>query len=243
MKKKILVIEDERVTRLNLLGFLESEGFEAFGAENGRLGVESAKAYLPHLIICDVLMPELDGYDVLTQLQEDAHTAAIPFIFLTVETDQTRLRQSMEMGADDYLSKPVTSERLRRAIDSRLRKQETIQQSYANSLPLSEPQPIQGSQANLEELEQFIAIKDQFLERLFQALTQSALKINGKLSEGKHLHNPEVNAQFLAEIEQEFARILTLSNQGSELQRTMTPQNAKLLQQFNFFDLDTPGGS
>jgi DNA-binding response OmpR family regulator len=251
MNKKILVIEDERATRINLLGFLESEGFEVIGAENGRLGVKAAKERLPHLIICDVLMPELDGYDVLSQLQEDPLTAKIPFIFLTVETNQKRFRQSMEMGADDYLSKPVTSERLRRAIESRLRRQEVIAQPPPVAANDDSGKPDSGSlkdsvnqtgvteelAANIQELQEFISIKNQFFDELFRALIESGTKLNLKLATLKATAPSEEVAQQVADLEKEFAKILALTNQGAELQRTMTPKNAKLLQEFNFFDL------
>ncbi|MCU0527819.1 MAG: response regulator [Elainella sp. Prado103] len=126
MAKKILVIEDERATRNSIVTFLESEGFQTLIAENGRQGIDLAQRYLPDLIICDILMPELDGYDVLTKLQQEMQTASIPFIFLTVTATEAGLRQSIDMGADDYLSKPVTSERLRQAIALQLAKQEAL---------------------------------------------------------------------------------------------------------------------
>ena len=119
MKRKILVIEDEKTTLNSIVEFLLSEGFDAIGAENGRMGIELAQKHLPALIICDILMPELDGYDVLTYLQQDRETASIPFIFLTATTDSSSFRLGMEMGADDYLRKPVTSAELRAAIASR----------------------------------------------------------------------------------------------------------------------------
>lgn len=125
--KKILVIEDERATRINIASFLESEGFKAMTAENGRVGIQMAQEHLPDLIICDILMPELDGYDVLITLQQDAKTASIPFIFLTMAATEAGFRQSLDMGADDYLSKPITSDRLRRAIAVQLQKQLMIQ--------------------------------------------------------------------------------------------------------------------
>ncbi|NJM97053.1 MAG: response regulator [Phormidesmis sp. RL_2_1] len=122
MPETILVIEDERMTRTNLLGFLRSEGYESLGAANGKEGIQLAQRHLPDLIICDILMPELDGYDVLMTLQKNPQTASIPFIFLTVAADEDGFRHGLSLGADDYLSKPVTSKQLGAAITAQLKK-------------------------------------------------------------------------------------------------------------------------
>jgi CheY-like chemotaxis protein len=114
--KKILVIEDEAQTRESFLECLEAEGFDAVGAENGRVGVQRAKEQLPDLVICDILMPELDGYGVLAQLRYNPVTAIIPFIFLTAKTTEAERRYGIELGADDYLTKPCTAESLLRMI-------------------------------------------------------------------------------------------------------------------------------
>jgi CheY-like chemotaxis protein len=114
--KKILVIEDEVQTREIFLECLEAEGFDAIGAENGLVGVQWAKEQLPDLVICDIIMPELDGYGVLTTLRHDPVTAIIPFIFLTAKTAEAERRYGIELGAKDYLTKPCTAEDLLRAI-------------------------------------------------------------------------------------------------------------------------------
>lgn len=123
---KILVIENEELVRAGVLELLEAENFDAIGAENGRVGVQLAQDYLPDLILCDVMMPELDGYGVLNVLQQNAATATIPFIFLTAKATQSDLRQGMEQGADDYLTKPFTPEELLSAIATRLKKQQAV---------------------------------------------------------------------------------------------------------------------
>ena len=129
---KILLIEDEEPLRENILALLEADGFDVFGSENGRLGVQLALEILPDLILCDVMMPELDGYGVLTQLRENPILAAVPFIFLTAKATKADLRQGMELGADDYLTKPFTRAELLSAIATRLKKQASIQQAYNN---------------------------------------------------------------------------------------------------------------
>jgi DNA-binding NarL/FixJ family response regulator len=118
--KKILVIEDEPEMRRNLTTVLRMEKFQPLGAENGRVGVQLARREKPDLILCDVMMPELDGYGVIAALRADAETVSIPFIFLTAKGEKPDIRAGMNLGADDYLTKPVAKGDLLDAIRSRL---------------------------------------------------------------------------------------------------------------------------
>ena len=120
--KKILVIEDEPEMRRNMTALLRYHNYEPIAAENGRAGVEAARRGKPDLILCDVMMPELDGYGVLQALQADASLARIPFIFLTAKGEKDDLRSGMNLGADDYLTKPVANAELIQAIETRLRR-------------------------------------------------------------------------------------------------------------------------
>src|SRR5437773_3861592 len=122
--KKILVIEDEPEMRRNITSLLRYCHYQPMPAENGRLGVEAARREKPDLILCDVMMPELDGYGVLQALQSDASLARTPFIFLTAKGEKNDLRSGMDLGADDYLTKPVANAELVRAIEARLRRAE-----------------------------------------------------------------------------------------------------------------------
>ena len=117
---KILVIEDQPQMRKNLAIILEMENFQVIAAENGRRGVELARSEKPDLVICDVMMPELDGYGVLQALRSDGALATTPFVFLTAKGDKIELRKGMNLGADDYLTKPVQREELLAAVQSRL---------------------------------------------------------------------------------------------------------------------------
>ncbi len=130
MMKKILVIEDEEFVRENILELLDAEGFDVFGAQNGHIGVDLAKAKMPDLILCDVMMPGLDGYGVLTTIRQDPLMAAIPFIFLTAKAAKADFRQGMELGADDYITKPFTRAELLGAIGTRLKKQAAVEELY-----------------------------------------------------------------------------------------------------------------
>ncbi|MGJ5632181.1 response regulator transcription factor [Nostoc sp. CALU 1950] len=125
--KKILVIEDDTVTRDLYLKGLEAKGFDMIGAQNGRVGIQQAQKSTPDLVICDITMPDMDGYSVLTTLRQDPVTAIIPFIFLTGSSTRSDVRKAMELGADDYLTKPSTLEELLRAIAIRLQKQANLQ--------------------------------------------------------------------------------------------------------------------
>ncbi|MBZ0288418.1 MAG: response regulator [Anaerolineae bacterium] len=126
MSTKILVIEDAHALRKDIIEMLGFEGYEVRGAENGVLGVEAAREYRPDLIICDIMMPELDGYGVLAALQKDSINATIPFIFLTARTDKGDVRAGMELGANDYLTKPFTANELIKAVQTQLEKHERI---------------------------------------------------------------------------------------------------------------------
>jgi len=122
--KKILVIEDEPEMRRNITALLRYHDYQAIPAENGRVGLESAQRERPDLVLCDVMMPEMDGYGVLQALQTDPALAGIPFIFLTAKGEKEDVRNGMNLGADDYLTKPVPNAELVRAIEARLRRAE-----------------------------------------------------------------------------------------------------------------------
>jgi DNA-binding NarL/FixJ family response regulator len=143
--KKILVIEDQPIMRENLVTLLELERFAVVSAENGRLGIELARAESPALVLCDVMMPDVDGYAVLRALRQNSATADTPFIFLTAKGDKIDIRTGMNLGADDYLTKPVPKAELLAAIAARLERQQP------RDLPVSF-QPDFSSAAPLEQL-------------------------------------------------------------------------------------------
>lgn len=131
---KILVIEDEELVRANLIDLLELENFEVYAADNGKDGIQLAQSYRPDLILCDVAMPEVDGYGVLAALRQNPTTAGIPLIFLTARATSADFRQGMRLGADDYLTKPFSQTELLEAIATRLVKHAAITQPYAAAL-------------------------------------------------------------------------------------------------------------
>ncbi|WP_404790292.1 response regulator transcription factor [Altericista sp. CCNU0014] len=129
MVTKILVIEDELNVRENLVELLEAENYEVFSAQDGFEGISFAQEHRPELVLCDVTMPDLDGYDVLSNLRQDPEIALTPFIFLTAKAASEEIRQGMNLGADDYLTKPFSRKELLSTIEARLSKQKIYTQN------------------------------------------------------------------------------------------------------------------
>lgn len=131
MKHRILLIEDNAEIRENTAEILELSNYDVQTAENGKVGIEMALQQKPDLIICDIMMPVLDGYGVLHLLNKQDDLSGIPFIFLTAKSERGDMRKGMEMGADDYVTKPFTDIELLNAIDSRLKKMKILKKEYA----------------------------------------------------------------------------------------------------------------
>jgi DNA-binding response OmpR family regulator len=226
--KKILVIEDEELVRLNILELLEAENFEGIGAEDGLVGVQLAQDQKPDLIICDVMLPGLDGYEVLTTLRQDPATAIIPLIFLTAKAARRELRQGMELGADDYITKPCTPDELLRAIVIRLAKHTMTTQQHTN-----ESEQVKLLEQKLQEFQTLSKTKDQILNNFCQELRNPLSNINMALHMLKTYPAGPQRDLCLKVLQEEFTREISLLNQVSQLQDFLTPENAKLLQGFN----------
>jgi len=132
--KTILIIEDNQDVRENTTEILELASYKVLQAENGKIGVELAQQKKPDLIICDIMMPVLDGYGVIHLLNKSPVTAGIPFIFLTAKSERTDLRKGMEMGADDYITKPFSDIELLNAVESRLKKNEMLRAEFSKNV-------------------------------------------------------------------------------------------------------------
>jgi len=148
--KKILVIEDETVLRTNLARALRMEKFAPLTAANGSEGIEMARQELPDLILCDILMPETNGWRVLQEIRAEPATAHIPFIFLTAKGDLPDLRAGMNLGADDYLIKPVHLSDLFRAIEARL---ERVHHFATAGFEFYSPKPLEALGLSSREAE------------------------------------------------------------------------------------------
>lgn len=125
---KLLVIEDQPVMRENIALMLELHGYTVISAADGKAGLEAAQRERPDLILCDVMMPGLDGYGVLEALRADPALAIVPFIFLTAKGEKSAVREGMNLGADDYLTKPVTEDDLLATVRARLARAATVEE-------------------------------------------------------------------------------------------------------------------
>jgi CheY-like chemotaxis protein len=232
--KKILVIEDEPTVQANILELLEAEDFHGIGAENGFIGALWAREHLPDLIICDVMMPELDGYGVLTVLRQDPVTATIPFIFLTAKADKVDLRQGMELGADDYLTKPFTADELLGAIASRFAKQEIVMHQYT-----SEHQRTEELVQKVEELKEHSDTKDDLLNQFQRELRNAVPKLNMAIQVLKTLPAGPQRDRCLEILRQTCTTEMAVLNELPTLQDFLTPENIQLLRQLNLIGSKT----
>ncbi|MBW4550506.1 MAG: response regulator [Aphanocapsa sp. GSE-SYN-MK-11-07L] len=223
---KILVIEDEPPVRANILDLLEAEGFEIMGAENGLIGALAAQEHQPDLIICDVMMPEINGHEVLEVLQLNPSTAVIPFIFLTAMADKADIRHGMQLGADDYLTKPFSCEELLAAIATRLAKQAAVMQEYE-----SEHQRVQALKLQLHELQQVIASKTHLCEQLQQRVQTALPKLTIAANMLKKLSRKRQRDHYLPLLQTACAEELRLLEEMPHLQSLLTLKQQELLQQ------------
>ena len=166
----ILVIEDEDLIRDSLEDLLSVEGFEVITADNGAKGIDLASKRHPDLILCDVMMPILNGYEVLAQLRQDKNLSTVPFLFLTSMIDRRSTRRGMALGADDYLEKPCTKDELLEAIAVRLDKQKAIEQrieekmeALRTSITLSLPHELQTPLSGIMGLSELMMLQSEEL--------------------------------------------------------------------------------
>lgn len=237
--KKILVIEDEPAVRANILELLEAEDFDAVGAENGFMGAMWAQEHLPDLIVCDVMMPEVDGYEVLSALRQVPATAAIPFIFLTAMVDKADIRQGMDLGADDYLTKPFTRAELLGAITSRFNKQQVVMNQYQTERERSE-----SLQKKVMELQQSVHSQGEILQQLQQEMRSTVPKITMAIGFLKSIQPGAQRDRCIKILQQSCQSEIALLNQPN-LQKFLSPEDLKLLSQLNLISAtsDSPTNS
>src|SRR5690554_4402087 len=152
--KRILIIEDDTVLRENIAELLSLAHYEVYNASDGKKGVNTAKQLLPDVIICDIMMPELDGYGVLETLSQDAATMQIPFIFLSAKTERQDIRKGMDLGADDYIVKPFEESELLGAIKSRLARIAILNEGKVKMAPRSEKDQL--TMRTIDQLRRYI---------------------------------------------------------------------------------------
>ncbi len=212
---KILVIEDELNVRENIVDLLEAEDFEVFSTENGILGILWAQENVPDLVISDVMMPGMNGHEVLAEMRELPNTELIPFIFLTAMSDKDDIRRGMELGADDYLTKPFTRDELLNAITSRLLRQAKLMKQYNE-----EHQKAKALRQRVKELEA-LHIK----EELSQEIQQALLKINTATKLITKIQPGQKRDRNLKIIQQTCAAEIALIQQDPDLKSKICSQN------------------
>lgn len=196
--KKVLLIEDDTALRENTAELLELSNFEVITAPNGRVGIALAKENAPDIIVCDIMMPEVDGYGVLEALSLDSKTNLIPFIFLSAKTEHKEIRKGMDLGADDYLTKPFEEDELISALESRIAKATILQsiQTVSDSEAANEDQL-----RNLNELKNFfddegeefhfkkgdVIYKEQEHSNMIYLITKGIVKTHKMDESGKEL--------------------------------------------------------
>jgi len=175
MRKKVLLIEDDKIVRENTAEILSLANYSVKTAGNGKTGVKLAKSFLPDIIICDILMPVLDGYGVLQIISKTPELQNIPFIFLSAKTHQKDLRKGMELGADDYINKPFEESELLRAIEIRLKRVEGFEQKRPINIS-----PIKTEQIDIngiKNINHFLSKK-----RVYIYQKEETIYCNGNLS-------------------------------------------------------------
>ena len=214
---KILIIEDELAIRENIAELLEAEDFEVFSTHNGILGILWAKENTPDLVICDVMMPEINGHEVLAQMREIPETSLTPFIFLTAMSDKKDIRNGMELGADDYITKPFTRNELLSAIDSRLLKQAKLLKQYDDK-----ERQIRILEEKVQELEQ-LQVENQLSQKYLEALS----KINTAVGLIDKVESKQKRDRNLKLIQEVYHKEINLLKQVPNIEK-LYPKNKSL---------------
>lgn len=226
MQNKILIIEDEESLRNIMYEMLSNEDFEVMTASNGKIGVEIAQQEIPDLVICDIMMPEKSGYDVLTTLRQDFTTAIVPFIFLTAKASKSDIRQGIELGADDYLTKPFTRAELLGAVMTRIEKHSALIKRCTKE----QDNNIYNYQ--MQEKEIFYHAQERAFNNFIEQLRVSVAKINMAIYMLGNTESQEQCSRYWEILENECFQEMSLINEFSRIKSFMTPANIQLLRQY-----------
>ncbi|MEM6433105.1 MAG: response regulator [Cyanobacteria bacterium P01_D01_bin.115] len=225
---KILVIEDDASVLDNLEDILTLENFQVFTAKNGREGIDVALRQLPDLVVCDVMMPEMDGYAVVKCLREEPATKTIPFIFLTAKAERLDYREGMESGADDYVTKPFRPQELINAIEVRLARHASLMQPYHDETKRST-----NLSKQLKDSTELANIKENLLDQLSQDLREPLSNVNLALHMLGKAQTDVERERYLSILRQEYAREMRLLKDVANLREMVTAENLQVLQKFN----------
>lgn len=230
MDKRILVIEDEQPVRINIIDILDAEGFMAVGAQDGAAALELLQDMDFDLILCDIMMPKIDGMEVLKTLKARSPQRVIPLIFLTAKTTHEDIRAGMRLGAWDYITKPFKHHELLDSVRAQLEKLETY-----SVLPTTASADMENLRASIHKLEALNAAKDELLKKLIEELRNPLSSINMSITLLKQAKSQQERDRYLQIFQDEYNRELALLNQFSELQKLLTPETLQLMQQFQMF--------
>ncbi|MEO0540337.1 MAG: response regulator [Cyanobacteria bacterium P01_A01_bin.105] len=232
---KILVIEDEAQVRENLKEILQLNGFTTITADSGFKALPLIKEHFPNLILCDVMMPGLSGHEVLEKVRQDEAVAAIPFVFLTAKADPHDLRQGMNMGADDYLTKPFEAKELLDAVQSRLNRCSSVQQAATTQAEANQhlTHALNDSQRQMTDTQKIADLKDELLGKISAELREPLSNINMAIQMLQRADSHDERTRYIRILKEEYAREMTLLSQVDSLRLLLTPDNAKLLQSFD----------
>lgn len=234
---KILLIEDEASIREEVFDWLSFEGYETFSASNGREGVDAALAHLPNLIISDISMPELDGYGVLAELRQQPQLLATPFIFLTARADKSFMRHGMEMGADDYVTKPFTRSELLSAVHARLARHQSIMENLQGDVADLKLMLLTTMSHELKLPLASLTMVQQVIERRFEKLSKAELAdlLQTLRTSTDRLHYLVQQTLYWSQIEAGLLTVETVQKRGIPLLlRTVVPAAINLARQFAY---------
>ncbi|MBP0019636.1 MAG: response regulator [Cyanobacteria bacterium SBLK] len=234
----ILIIEDEYSILKTTEEILALEGYRTISADNGEMGLHLAQEKIPDLILCDIMMPKLNGYEVLQALQADKATQMIPIIFLTAKAERKDMRQGMELGADDYLTKPFDIPELLGAVSSRLKRQNLyyrqIQQERTKNQELERlAEKIRKKMAQSQKLAE---IKEDLLDKIIADFSNPISSINVALKMLKTAPTDEQRDLYIHLLQEECRREMQLLNEIAELRALLAPDKAAILQKYNLLN-------
>jgi len=237
MKPNILVIDNEDTIRENVIEFLTSHNMNLLRAQTGEQGLEKAGQEKPDLIICNINLSDMEGFQVLETLKNNTEISFIPVIFVTRKSSRKIYRKAMELGANDYLSFPFTNEELLQAIRTRLQ-MSTV--PYANSDSInttnSKQENIDTLQEKVNTLSKKEKMQEQILDKLYEDLRSNLSKIKIAIYMLKNEANADKRQRYIKILEEECNWEMELLDKVSELRNLLTPDNLKFLERYDFLD-------
>ena len=219
----ILVVEDETQILLNIQEILELAEFSVITGADGKVGLQLAKTKNPDLIICDIMMPGLNGYEVLQELRQEPKTADIPLIFLTAKIERNDFRQGMVLGADDYISKPFEPFEILQAVNARLERYSISNQAYLKESQNTKilQQEIKKNRTELQNSQQLAQIRGNLWEKFSQDLRNPLSSINMAIYMLKQAKNDKDREKYLSILKEAYTQELYILNEVDSLQELL----------------------